>query len=247
LVAYTANASSEFQELLAARDQNATCLSPETQNELIDLIGRYCVDVISKELEGVDFFCLSVDETKDVSHQEQLSITVRFLKDGAVQDRFLGFYALGNLDASSLATKVLDAVSPIVSMKKCVAQVYDGASVMKGNKNGVNAIIKRNYPKALYIHCRNHVLNLCLVDAVSAVKEAEDFFAVLKLLYAFITSSVVHTRFVNVQEEMKVPSEKVKRLKSWPDTRWSCTISAIKAVHATFPYILRTLDMLKGG
>jgi hypothetical protein len=64
------------------------------------------------------------------------------------------------------------------------------------------------------------------------------FFAVLKSLCSFITSSAVHPRFVEIQEN-------IKRLKSWPDTRWSCRISAIKAVNETYPFILRTLDVIE--
>ncbi|XP_037103998.1 uncharacterized protein LOC119120877 [Syngnathus acus] len=73
-----------------------------------------------------------------------------------------------------MAEKITKVVSKVVPMDKCVAQVYDGAAVMKGQKNGVNAIISQDYPKALYLHCQSHVLNLCLVGTVSSVQEAED-------------------------------------------------------------------------
>ena len=38
------------------------------------------------------------------------------------------------------------------------AQEYDGTSVMSCHVNGVQARIRRQNPKAAYIHCRAHVL-----------------------------------------------------------------------------------------
>ena len=242
LVDYTANLSPEFASLKKKMRRNATYLSPEIQNELITLIGNHLLDEISDELSKVKYFCLSADETKDTSHQEQLCVTLRYLKDGNVVERFVGFHPLEQLNARFMAEKITKVVSKVVPMDKCVAQVYDGAAVMKGQKNGVNAIISQDYPKALYLHCQSHVLNLCLVGTVSSVQEAEDFFCVLKTLYAFVTSSAVHPKFVSVQEQMKSPKEQVKHLKSWPDTRWFCRISAIRAVHGTYAFILETLN-----
>jgi len=40
-----------------------------------------------------------------------------------------------------------------------------GAASMSGNFRGVQAIVKKSYPKALYTHCVSHSLNLCLSDA----------------------------------------------------------------------------------
>ena len=44
-------------------------------------------------------------------------------------------------------------------------QGYDGASVMSGHVSGVQTRIRQVNPNAVYIHCRPHVLNLCIVHA----------------------------------------------------------------------------------
>jgi hypothetical protein len=44
-------------------------------------------------------------------------------------------------------------------------QRYDGAANMGGVFRGVQALILKEYPKAIYIHCFSHCLNLCLNDA----------------------------------------------------------------------------------
>ena len=45
---------------------------------------------------------------------------------------------------------------------KLIAQTYDGAAALSGIRNGVQALIKAVYPKAHFIHCYAHELNLIL-------------------------------------------------------------------------------------
>ena len=60
----------------------------------------------------------------------------------------------------------MDALNKIgLPVDKMRAQGYDGAIVMSGLINGVQARVRRVNPKAVYIHCRAHVLNLCIVHA----------------------------------------------------------------------------------
>ena len=67
----------------------------------------------------------------------------------------------------------------------CRGQGYDGASNMAGKRNGASALIKREFPKALFVHCASHCLNLCITascdnleikNVMCNVKRAADFF-----------------------------------------------------------------------
>jgi len=51
-----------------------------------------------------------------------------------------------------------------------VAQSFDGASVMSGRFNGVQAKVKENYPYAIYTHCMAHRVNLVVLDMCKLVK-----------------------------------------------------------------------------
>jgi hypothetical protein len=48
-------------------------------------------------------------------------------------------------------------------------QGYDGASNMRGESNGLQALISHDCPYAYYIHCFAHRLQLALVAASKAV------------------------------------------------------------------------------
>jgi hypothetical protein len=53
---------------------------------------------------------------------------------------------------------------------------YDGASVMLGHLNGVQAQIQREYPFAHFVHCVAHRLNLVLCQAASSIARVKIFF-----------------------------------------------------------------------
>jgi hypothetical protein len=42
---------------------------------------------------------------------------------------------------------------------------YDGASAMKGHLGGCAALISKDCPSEIYIHCASHSINLVLSDA----------------------------------------------------------------------------------
>ena len=67
-------------------------------------------------------------------------------------------------------------------------QGYDGAANMAGAVNGCAAVICRTYPKALYLHCSAHALNLCVVAASKSIL-VTSMWALLKEISLFFSSS----------------------------------------------------------
>lgn len=44
-------------------------------------------------------------------------------------------------------------------------QTYDGAANIAGRHRGAAALVAEKFPKAKYVHCSSHILNLCIVAA----------------------------------------------------------------------------------
>ena len=87
------------------------------------------------------------------------------------------------LDAEGLTEYILTTLREHQLDPNCIiSQGHDGASVMAGNFSGVQARIKHVIPSIIYIHCRAHELNLCLVDSTKAVRYSGEFFALLESL-----------------------------------------------------------------
>lgn len=106
-----------------------------------------------------------------------------------VQEEFLTFVHAGNgTSADSLTAQFLDALNNIgFSVDKMRAQGYDGAHVMSRHISGVQTRICRVNRKAVYIHCRAHVLNLCIVHAskLPIVRNIMDTMQAVSLAFKF--------------------------------------------------------------
>ena len=67
---------------------------------------------------------------------------------------------------------------------------------MAGHLNGVAAKITREEPKALFVHCLAHSINLCLQDCAKLCKCVKDALGLVNEIYNLIfgiskTSSIV--------------------------------------------------------
>ena len=99
------------------------------------------------------------DEARDVSKKEQLSLCLRYVnKQLEVNERFVGFSDLCDLDAKALAEKIVARLQVLgLDIKQCVAQCYDGASVMSGQVSGVQQRLREIVGNGcVYIHCHAH-------------------------------------------------------------------------------------------
>lgn len=75
-------------------------------------------------------------------------------------------------------------------------QGYDGASNMAGKFNGVQAVIKDRYPKALYIHCSAHSFNLAVCTS-SDIKSVRNCLGIVERLYVFFNTPKRKNELIN--------------------------------------------------
>ena len=228
--------SVRFQE----HSKSAVWLSPSFQNEIIHFLSVEVRSMIKHELHEAKYYTLMADESKDISKREQLSIAFRYIYKFRTVERFVGFILASELNAQALAEYIFQKVSDLkLDLGNLVSQCYDGASVMSGCNTGVQTIIKKKCPQAVYIHCSAHRLNLVLVDVSKKVKAASDFFAHLQSIYVFFSSSKCHELFFSIQ---KSKGGREMRLKKLSDTRWSCRYDSVVAVMTTYSALLETLE-----
>ena len=62
---------------------------------------------------------------------------------------------------------------------KLRGQGYNRAAIFSGTKNGVQMRIRTLAPRALFVHCRAHVLQLCCVSAARCLPSLKKVFATL--------------------------------------------------------------------
>ncbi|XP_025410376.1 zinc finger MYM-type protein 1-like [Sipha flava] len=114
--------------------------SKTIQNDLLDCILLVTRKQILLEIETAQFVSIIVDETTDISNMFQLVIVFRYELKGQPVERFWGFLNPDGHNAESLTSTILSEINPILknTPNKLIAQSYDGAAVMSGQKSGVN-------------------------------------------------------------------------------------------------------------
>lgn len=127
---------------------------------------------------GDSKFCIMVDEAHDESKKEQMAIVIRFVnKEGLIKERFVDLVHVKDTSALTLKNSICAILAGNnLSVQDIRGQGYDGASNMRGEWNGLKALILNECPYAYYIRCMAHQLQLALVAASREVHEVHNFF-----------------------------------------------------------------------
>ena len=107
-----------------------------------------------------------------------------------IREEFVGFYVceIGTAGAA-IKELIVKAITDLgLNMDDCRGQCYDGAGNMAGRLNGVSSLIKQTHEKAIFVHCMNHCLNLCIADTCS-LPVVRNMMTVVRKLSEFFSNS----------------------------------------------------------
>lgn len=244
ILALVAKHNSTLRNYIDNARSNAKYTSPDIQNELLDIAAQQSLNRIITACKKAELYAFIADESTDVAVKEQISVCVRFVEkknDGKhyMREELLSFVnADTGTKAEALMAKFLETLHTLcLLLDQMRAQGYDGASVMSGHINGVQARIRRENPKAVYIHCRAHVLNLCIVHSskLPLVRNIMDTMQDVSLAFKFSAKRllVFQEQLRNnpaVREEMGRKS----KLKVLCETRWASRADCLNVFVTSF-------------
>ena len=146
---------------------NARYSGKTIENELINVIGNYIRESLLRQIKEAKYFSILCDEVTDGANLEQLSLVVRFVdKECGIHEEFLDFESTERITGAVISNLILPKLQQWgLDLLNCRGQGYDGASNMSSQARGVQGLIARRNPKAVYVHCNSHVLNLVLMKA----------------------------------------------------------------------------------
>ncbi|XP_050793251.1 zinc finger MYM-type protein 1-like [Gopherus flavomarginatus] len=206
-------------------------LGPRIQNELIMLMSNKVRDKIVSLVTLAKYFAVILDCTADISHQEQMSLIVRFvdISDSAqitVKELFTTFLEVQDTTGFGLLQTLLDELKQKgLSIMNIRGQGYDNGANMKGGISGVQARLLRENPRAFFVPCACHSLNLILCDMAKSSVEAISFFGLLQRIYVLFSASTQRWQIFKAH----VNGITVKPLS---ETRWESRVESVK----TFRY-----------
>ena len=224
-----------FAEYIENGARNCTYLSNRAQNDLIHAMG----DLVLRNI--VEDATVMMDKTTDVSGKEQTSIMIRFVDLEDIQERLIDLSTVCRTDSETLFKLLKDTLmSHGLNLSQVRGQCYDGASNMSGRHHGLQARVKLESPKVVYVHCYAHCLNLVLVDTMKSNETARNFFGTLESLYCFIRQSTCrHSLFQTDDDTGRLA------IKQLCETRWACRFEAIRAVEANLQVIVELLHTIE--
>ena len=131
-------------------------------------------------------------------------------------------------------------------MSKLVALGTDGASVNMGEIGGVGAIVKRDIPHLIHIHCIAHELEIAVLDACNKVTYIVKFQNTMKTLLKYYSQS--SKRLGELAEIGKMFNETICSFGKWNPIRWIASKSRIlKAVNTNWSATVVHLEQQGAG
>ncbi|VFQ90170.1 unnamed protein product [Cuscuta campestris] len=122
---------------------------------------------IIKKIKEAKYYSIILDCTPDTSHQEQMSMIVRYLNFSGnsiiVEESFLGFLNVNDTTGKGLFDVTIEELKSLgLEIDDIRGQGYDNGANMKGKQQRVQKRFLDVNPRAFYIPCGCHSLNLTL-------------------------------------------------------------------------------------
>ncbi|XP_074339774.1 uncharacterized protein LOC141677662 [Apium graveolens] len=225
LLKFIGSYNDKVANVLANAPKNATYTSPRVQKEILHVFSTKVMKVIRDEI-GDAKFCLLIDEARDESKSEQMSIVLRFVdKDGYVGERFFGLVHVRDTATITLKEAIYNVLSSHnLDVQNIRGQGYDGAIATSREVIPVHHFFKK--------------LNI-IINIVGASCKRNDQ---LKAAHA---SNIAYF-FQNDEIQSGKGKNQIGTLQRAGDTRWSSYLksvsSLLKMYSATCEVLLNIID-----
>ncbi|KAL4152830.1 hypothetical protein QTP88_000663 [Uroleucon formosanum] len=219
-------------------------LGHQIQDELIHIIAEKIKENILSKIKQFKYYSVIMDSTPDINHQEQVSIVIRIVLMNSensediisIKEYFLTFinvHSTTGLNISNTLKNQLDEYG--LKLSNCGGQSYDNGSNMIGLYKGVQFRILQNNPRAFFVPCSAHSLNLVLRDSAKSSTKAITFFGYLGRIYNLFSASTHRWDIFKSHCNLYT-------VKQWSETRWESRINSVKAIRFQVKNVMHALS-----
>jgi hypothetical protein len=131
-----------------------------------------------------------VASTPDVTHVDQLTFILRYVKNAVTKEQFLQFIPSHGHKVDHLADVVTSLLKDNnISLMNCRGQSYNNTANMSGHYSGLEARLKEQNKYALHVPRAGHSINLVRAEAVDCNLNVTIYFDFVQNLYNFFSST----------------------------------------------------------
>jgi hypothetical protein len=217
---------------------------------MISAVALIVRDKIIKKIIECKFFCLIVDECKDISRKNQLAIIIRYLNEDYISNEiFLSLIPIDDKTREGLFKSITRCLMDFgIDLENMRGLTVDGGSNFAGYINGLKGQFNKRYPNIINTHCQAHILSLCIADIMKNRNKFTYLFEMINDFAVFILNSSERLKvFLNNQtakESNKNYRNYYVSIKLLCPTRWSGRYQALESINENIEAIIKTLEYL---
>ncbi|KAM4871754.1 zinc finger MYM-type protein 1 isoform 2-T3 [Thomomys bottae] len=178
--------------------------SMQTQINIIEIIKAEMLQCIVNEINVSSAFSVICDETTGSSIKGQFSVCVRYAQKTStaflIKERFLGFVEIEELTEIHLLKSIKTYLQQLgIDFNKISGQAYDSTTNLRLKFNKMATEIKKEKPRALYMHCYAHFFEFAVTGFCKEIKELRSALHTLSSLFNIIhVSEDMSAKFQNI-------------------------------------------------
>ncbi len=221
--------------------QDMHYLSHQSVSEWLLCLQDVLVADIRADVKQAGWWSLAGDSSRDISKAEQVVTTVRYVKNGQIEERIIDIRRIKQQYACDYAVAIIGATSDLAEIATLTGVSFDGASSMAGKYGGAHLQIRALLgASAFFTWCHAHRLQLVVLDSKDEVPQISDVFNTLRSLWVYTHAS--YQRLASFRENLALMADLIdgfrRDLIEPSDTRWLSAFAAIAVVVAELPAIL---------
>ena len=165
--------------------------------------------------------------------------------EGNIREEFPEFFPVIRTTGERIAGATLKAIENLgLDISNVRGQGYDGCSAMASDAVGVQAIIKRNSPNALWVHCSGHCLNIVIVHS-SKLTAIRNMLDKLTETCLFFRDSPKRTSLLEeIVSKSVMQTDKRKAIIDLCKTLWTMYHTTYSHFYASYVFIVKALEVI---
>ena len=218
-------------------------MSPNSQNELLEILGENVRERIKDEIECAKMLSVSADTTPDVSNMDQMVVAARYIGEkGIARERVVEMKECNDKHGDKTAECILKCLEANeINVNYLCFQTYDFANNMSGRIAGAQRVLQDILERPVpYIPCQGHRSNTFNEHCAKQSAIITSMYDNLQDIYVFFNASSKRNKIYN--KEVQEVDEYSLKLRNISKTRWVYSSESIEAVWRSLQSIPKAID-----